>query len=174
MIDKTTVVFYNCFMDQLIIRKFRKTMRALERETGMLLEGETACCSVTVAQCHLLLEMESRGSSSLQELADALALDKSTLSRTVDSLVREGWAERAEDSSNRRKVSLTLTASGREKCDSINALCDGEYRSLFARISDDKHAMILESVGIIARAMEENRKSISAAEKNGGESCCAE
>lgn len=155
------------------MRGFRRAMRSLERETGMLLAGETACCSVTVAQCHLLLEMEARGTSNLQELADALALDKSTLSRTVDSLVREGWAERRADPSNRRKVSLSLTASGQEKCNQINAKCDDEYRSLLARIPADKHALILEAVGSIAHAMEEARKEKAESGNGGSPLCCA-
>ncbi|HPO03581.1 MAG: MarR family transcriptional regulator [Spirochaetales bacterium] len=160
-------------MNKQTIRRFRKSMRSLERETGMLLAGETACCSVTVAQCHLMLEMEERGPSSLQDLADALALDKSTLSRTADSLVREGWAERTEDETNRRKISLVLTGTGRGKCDYIHALCDGQYRALFARIPADKHEAVLESVALIAAAMAEERTEGGAGKAKGADSCCA-
>ncbi len=144
-------------MRKLDLPLFRKYMRMLERETGLLLSEETACCGVTVAQCHLLLEIEIRGPSSLQDLADALALDKSTLSRTADSLVREGFTERVQDERNRRKITLSLTSKGQEKCDTINSLCNAQYRALFAHIPEEKTAVVMEAVEILAHAMETNR-----------------
>ncbi len=146
-------------MNQLEIISFRRDMRTLERESGILLAGETSCCSVTVAQCHLLLEMEALGPSSLQEIADSLSLDKSTLSRTVDSLVREGLVERHPDADNRRKVSLSLTESGRDKCAYINTLCNGQYKEVFARIPKDRRAIVMEGIALLAAAMRDKRNT---------------
>ncbi len=152
-------------MNQLEIRSFRRDMRRIEREAGILVAGETSCCSVTVAQCHLLLEMEALGPSSLQDLADSLSLDKSTLSRTVDSLVRDGLIERLPDADNRRKVSLSLTGPGREKCDYINSLCNGQYEEVLALIPEDKRDSVMEGIRLLAAAMLKKR--------NGGtRSCC--
>jgi len=133
-------------------------MRKIERETGILIAGETACCSVTVAQCHLLMEMEMRGPSSLQDIADALSLDKSTLSRTVDSLVQAGLIERVPDKDNRRKVSLSLTGAGKEKCTFINTLCNGQYEDIFSFVPEDKLPVVMEGISILATAMVQKRK----------------
>jgi hypothetical protein len=76
------------------IREFRKHLRQLEREVGYSMASETACCGVTLAQCHHLLEVDARGSTSITELATALELDKSTLSRTVDGACRAGLLSR--------------------------------------------------------------------------------
>ena len=152
-------------MNQLTIQSFRRDMRKVERETGILIAGETACCSVTVAQCHLLMEMEMRGPSSLQDIADSLSLDKSTLSRTVESLVQAGLVERITDKDNRRKVSLSLTDTGKEKCTFINTLCNDQYEDIFSFVPEDKLPVVMEGISILAAAMVQKRKE-------GGPPCC--
>jgi DNA-binding MarR family transcriptional regulator len=95
-----------------VLRSFRAKLRILEREIGRCLEDQTDCCGVTVAQCHVLLELDGLGSVNLKAIADRLELDKSTLSRAVDSLVQLGLAARKEDPENRRQQIISLTKSG--------------------------------------------------------------
>jgi DNA-binding MarR family transcriptional regulator len=151
------------------ISTFRRGLRRLEAEIGMNLSGETSCCGVTMAQCHLLLEIDRyRGTAgtSLTELANDLRADKSALSRTLDSLVREGLASRAENPENRRKISVVLTEKGEAKADYINGLCDESYAGVLSRIPEDKREMILESVTLLAETMRKARK------KEDKPSCC--
>lgn len=143
--------------DLSIVRGFRRSLRTLEREVGLALERETDCCGVTAAQCHFLLETEDRSSSSLGELAEALSLDPSTLSRTADGLRGAGYVRRDQDPENRRKVSIALTDAGRSKVDSIHALCDASCRRLFAFIPAEKRAAVVESIGLLADAMRRKR-----------------
>lgn len=147
------------------IQDFRRKLRRLEAEISLNLSGETECCGVTVAQCHLLLETEYLKNASLQSLADCLEVDKSTLSRTVDALVKSGFIRRDEDPENRRKVSISLTEAGAEKVDTINRLCDESYAVIFSCIPEDKHRQVMESVGLLAGAMKEIRT-------REGHSCC--
>ena len=46
------------------------------------------------------------------DLAEALGLHPSTLSRNADRLVAGGWVSRVENPDNRRETLLTLTAAG--------------------------------------------------------------
>jgi DNA-binding MarR family transcriptional regulator len=149
------------------IAEFRRALRLLENEIGINLSGETECCGVTTAQCHLILELERyRDGTSLTDLAESLRTDKSALSRTLDSLVRDGLATRVENPENRRKISAALTKAGTAKADFINGLCNASYEDVFARIPKEKHDQIVESVGIIAEAMRSARK------KESDTSCC--
>ena len=50
----------------------------------MLDRGDAICCGVSLTQCHTIVEIAKAGSISLNELADILTLDKSTVSRTVE------------------------------------------------------------------------------------------
>jgi DNA-binding MarR family transcriptional regulator len=140
------------------IRAFRRDLRVLEREMELTLSLQTGCCGVTVAQCHLLLEVELRGQTSITELASVLELDKSTLSRSVDGLCRAGLLDRETDPSSRRQQVISLTARGKAKTESINGLCDRFYTRLIDSIPSDKRQAAREVVSLIAAAMKTVRQ----------------
>jgi DNA-binding MarR family transcriptional regulator len=149
---------------------FRRHVRALEREVVRELEAETQCCGVTVAQCHLLLEL-SDSTLSLTGLASFLDLDASTVSRTVDSLVRAGLVERAPDLADRRSVRLALTAAGRQKVSLINSACNRYYAELLGELSAAEREHVVKGVSILGRCMQGSRHKadgcLSAAPKEG-------
>ncbi len=126
--------------------------------------SDTGCCGVSLAQCHILLEVETRGTASVTGLASALDLDKSTLSRAVEAMCRRGWLGRATDPENRRQQIITMTAAGRDKAASINEMCDASYTRLFSCIPPSKWGSVVESVELLAGAMRGMRKS-------GGSAC---
>jgi DNA-binding MarR family transcriptional regulator len=73
----------------------------------------------------------------MSELADFSAVDRTTLTRTVDQLVESGLVERATPREDRRQVVLTLTEAGRETCQrSLQAIFDVN-RELASDMSDD-------------------------------------
>ena len=141
---------------------FRRELRGLEREVMRQLEADTRCCGVTVSQCHTLLELAA-SNLSLTGLAGALELDASTLSRTVDTLVRAGLVARTEDHSDRRLIQLTLTAAGRAKVDFIDEKCNQYYAELLAGMSERDKRGALRTVGLLAERMRSLR----------GTSCCS-
>jgi DNA-binding MarR family transcriptional regulator len=61
---------------------------------------------------HALGDMEAE--VTVKELSDELGLSLPGTSRTVDSLLRRGWAERREDTVDRRMKRVRLTPAGRE------------------------------------------------------------
>ncbi len=140
------------------ITSYRRALRKLESEIAATLASETLCCQVSVAQCHLLLETEFQKEASLTELSDELNLDASTLSRTADSLVRDGLLERRVNPENRRKVAIRLSPAGQAKADQINTLCNADADSVFAAIPPDKQAQVIESVQLLAEAMKRKRQ----------------
>jgi DNA-binding MarR family transcriptional regulator len=149
------------------IRDFRKSLRILEQEVDLSMASETGCCGVTLAQCHILLEVDQRGRTSVTELAALLELDKSTMSRTVDTMCRAGLLNRETDPSNRRQQIISLTEEGRLKSDRINDLCDTSYTRLFDFIPADKRRMVVESAALLAHAMRQRRKDPASA-------CCTD
>ena len=141
------------------VRALRKDLRLLEREVELTLASQTGCCNVTVAQCRLLLEVELRGRTSVTELAGALELDKSTLSRAVDGLFRAGLLQREPDPASRRQQVISLTPGGKAKAASINELCDGFYARILDSIPQGKRESALESVALMGNAMRNVRKA---------------
>ena len=142
------------------IAAFRRQLRVLEGEVMRQLERETRCCGVTVSQCHTLLELAA-SSLSLTGLAGALDLDASTLSRTVDSLVRAGLVDRTEDPSDRRLIRLALTADGRDKVAFIDEKCNQFYADLLAGMSERDKRGVLRGVGLLSERMRSLRGTAS-------------
>jgi len=153
-------------MEQRDIRGFRRDLRALEREVMLALTEDTDCCGITVSQCHLLLEAEGRGSTTVTELASLLALDKSTLSRTVEGMRRRGYLSRTTDPDHRRQQIIRLTGKGGAKAGAINATCDASHERLFDFIPAGKRDMVVEAVALLAAAMRQRRIQPDSA-------CCA-
>ncbi len=132
-------------------RRFRRHLREIERAVARGLKDQTTCCGVTLAQCHTLLELEDMGSPRIVELAVKLGLDASTLSRTIDSLVKSGLVSRTENPRNRRSSLVSLTAEGRTTCTRINQMCNQFYSRIFARIPAAEHAKLLDAVELLSR-----------------------
>lgn len=149
------------------IREFRQNLRVLEREVELSMASEAGCCGVTFAQCHLLLEVERRGRTSVTELASLLELDKSTLSRTVDAAFRAGLIDRTVDPASRRQQVISLTDRGRETAETINSQCDTSYTRLFDFIPRDERSAVVRAVALLADAMRQKRRNPEAA-------CCVD
>jgi DNA-binding MarR family transcriptional regulator len=142
-----------------VLREFRRNLRALEREIAFALDEQSRCCGVSVAQCHLLLELETMGAASIGKFATSLDLDPSTLSRTADGLVKLALISRVDDSENRRRQILNLKPKGHDVVYRINALCDAYYDELLELIPGTKRKTVFESLALLAGAMMERRKA---------------
>jgi len=130
-------------MDTHKIRQFRRTLRKLERLIE--LQQRFCCSGATLAQCHVLLEVEELGQATTGQLADSLGLDKSTLSRTVDGLVNLGLLKRLSNPQDRRTIPLLLTDQGKTICNAINTSSNAFYAQIIERIPQNLRQQVIES-----------------------------
>jgi len=135
------------------VRAFRRTVRRIERLLAFDLKDTCFSCGVTLAQCHTLLDLEGAGRATVGDLADRMELDKSTLSRTVDGLVRLGKIRRVPHPDDRRAVTLTLTAEGRKTCARIHAVNDRLFEEVLAALPAGKADGIVAALEEFARAL---------------------
>lgn len=140
-------------MDSNFLKFFREKIRTLEREIVKQIKEDTSCCGITLSQCHILLEVESKKEMFIKDLAKVMGLDKSTLSRTVESMVNSGLLKRDIKSSDRRSAAIVLTERGKVFASNINNICNEYYRKLFEIIPEDKHLFILDAISILSDAM---------------------
>lgn len=68
---------------------------------------------VTVPQWRVLVLIYTRGPMNLASLAAELGVNPSNASRTCDRLARGGLLDRREAETDRRNITLTMTAAGR-------------------------------------------------------------
>jgi DNA-binding MarR family transcriptional regulator len=140
-------------VDSKAIERFRAKLREIERSVWIQTKSEALCCGVTLAQCHAILEIGAAGGLKLKDLASRLGLDNSTLSRTVESLVRDGLVERTPNEKDRRASVIRLNEKGRTARDRINATWNRICRDMFRSTPREKHQSLVESVSILAELL---------------------
>jgi len=141
---------------QLESKQLRELIRTLERKLGVLEDGEMACCGISMAQCHALVEIGRAGSISLVDLAGLLNLDTSTMSRTVNNLVNSNMAERELDPSDRRYITIRLTPEGMEQFSGIESSMGTYFMQIYSAIPAESRAQVLESLQILLKAITES------------------
>lgn len=132
------------------IRQFRRSLRRFERLVTY--QFKNCSCGVTFAQCLILLEIEEHGQATMGQLATQLRLDGSTLSRTVDGLVRSGLAERVNDDHDRRVVRMRLTPEGSSVCEAIHKENDACCRQLMQKIPESRRGAVIRNFETLVQA----------------------
>jgi DNA-binding MarR family transcriptional regulator len=89
---------------------------------------------LTITQCYLLECLHRRGALTLNQLADEMLLDKSTLSRIVDALEAKGAVTRRPHPSDGRSSHLGLTAAGRRSYLKVEADLVSENATLLREL----------------------------------------
>ena len=141
-------------MDEKDSLRLLDSRRHLEQKLGVLEEDRFSCCGVSLAQCHALVEIGRAGRLSLMELAALLNLDTSTMSRTVEKLVKGKLARREADVNDRRYIRIYLTEKGKELHAIIEEQMKAYYDKVLADIPADKRAQVLESLELLCNAID--------------------
>ena len=119
-----------------------------------LAERDLICCgTVTVPQC-VCLQALLPTPLEAGPLAERLGNSPSAATRLVDGLVKRGWVERARDATDRRRVQVQLTESGRAQALELRALTAQTVAAVMARIPTGQHAQIAESLRLVRGAVE--------------------
>ncbi|WP_235910784.1 MarR family winged helix-turn-helix transcriptional regulator [Heliobacterium mobile] len=140
--------------DGVSAKELREIIRQLERKLGILEKNEMGCCGVSFAQCHAIVEIGRGKKVSLNLLADSLGLDSSTMSRTVNNLVNNGFVQRELDPGDRRYVTIQLTESGNKVFQHVEETMNNYFQGVWERIPNDKRAQILDSFQILLTAFQ--------------------
>ena len=89
------------------------------------------------------LHVLSSGPLTQREIATRVQVEDQTMSRTLDRLERCGYVQRRRDAEDRRRVVVTLTASGRRTC----------LRASDVSVAEGFFADTVEDVEVLRRAL---------------------
>lgn len=134
----------------------RELIRVLVRNLGILEKGESSCCGATISNCHAIVEIGREEEISLNELSELLNLDNSTMSRTVNNLVKQGFVIRDIHSEDRRYVKIKLTDEGHKVFKTIETSMEAYYKNILNSIPEDKREQVLDSLILLVSAVEKN------------------
>lgn len=152
-------------MDRKLVIRFRKVFQGLE--SAISAQVASCCPGLTMAQCQLLLALGDVGRSTVSQLAERLDLDRSTVSRTVEGLVRLGVVSRRRGSRDRRVVLIGLSAKGKSLCQSINDASENYYTRVLELIpAEDLDAVVERFTQLVDAFVRQE------ARRKNGAGCC--
>lgn len=116
-----------------------------------------SCCGVSVGQCQVMLEIGLAEEINLSELANQLNLDSSTMSRTINNLVEQGFVERSADPQDRRYVKIKLSEKGFAFYQNMEEKITLYFTNVLQSIPAAKRGEVVESLGLLLNAFSENK-----------------
>lgn len=124
----------------------------LEDQIGFVLRRVTqrhlalfsaAIPQVTTTQWAVIARLFELGSMSQNHLGREAAMDAATVKGVVDRLVREGLVETAPDPDDKRRLTVALTAAGRDLFQAQLAAAAGVSEATLAPLSEEERAQVL-------------------------------
>lgn len=143
------------------IQRVRDASRRLVRELGFM-RPTLAGTDLHASAVHALIELGRRRAITATELAETLALEKSSISRLVRKLIDAGEiAEAASDRDARAKL-LSLTARGRRTLAQIDAFAERQVRGALGPLGPAARRNIASGLAAYAHALERRRRQPAA------------
>ncbi|HEY3229705.1 MAG TPA: MarR family transcriptional regulator, partial [Roseiflexaceae bacterium] len=100
-----------------------------------------------------MLEILRRGSCSLSGLAAMHHVTPSTMSRSIDVLVRKGWVTRENDPHDRRQVILSLTEEGRAAHAAVNQHTQEMLAQLLEQLDEQERARLYDGLSVLQKLL---------------------
>ena len=116
---------------------------------------------LTAKQASVLDHLDPAEPVTLFDLAMHMGVTPSTMSLSIDRLVRLGYVKREKDKKDGRKTHLTLTSQG-EKVKNAHSVLDlAVVESVLGRLDVKERKLALDGLGLLAYAAELEMKSKS-------------
>lgn len=153
-----TLIFTGVIMlDTNTLLELRTNIQKFIRIFGLLDQNVTPCgFPLSVSQVYSLQELENT-SMSITELAQGLHLERSSVSRLVDGMVKEGFIKRDINDSNRREMVLSLTEKGISTINQVREQSVKFYQDILGDLSDNDQTLIVEAFKVITVALIKKR-----------------
>jgi DNA-binding MarR family transcriptional regulator len=112
-------------------------------------------------QASILDHLDEVEPTSMTNLAEHMGVTVATMSIAIDRLERRGYARRARDSRDRRRVLLRLTGAGVRVREATSVLDPDRVKQTLARLSKADRARALQGLVLLARAADAYMKTAS-------------
>lgn len=129
------------------------TARLVARTLTQLYDSALRGTGLEAPQFALLLTLDRAGPLSQAALGRRYALDKTTVSRNVRWLERQGWV-RGEDGSDRRERRFALTRAGRERLEAARPRWRAAQQELRAEMREADWKALFAAFSAVATAAE--------------------
>lgn len=133
-----------------MIQNLTRSLKIFERSE---ITGE----GFTISQCYVMTYLLKGGSLSMNELSDKMNLDKSTITRVVGNLVRDGFIDKHPSEEDGRVMLASLTAEGKQAAMDLQNKVNKYYRDIIEQLPEGKVMQVVSSVNLLLAALRKVR-----------------
>lgn len=108
--------------------------------------------SISLAQFRLLVVLSTRGHRKVMELAEALGVNPSSATRTVDRLYEAGLVDRQPNPLSRREMQISLTKSGQRVVRDVTRRRREEIARIVAKMPHTHQRGLVRALTAFSRA----------------------
>lgn len=137
-----------------------RTFMKLVRQYQFRDREEICCHGISVSQCYALAHIRDEGSATMSEVATALHLDLSTITRLADQLEEKELIRRVRAEEDRRVIRMSLTRKGQGVLDAIEGDLVAEYRAVLQGIPPASRRSVLDAIDGLRVAFEARRSAV--------------
>ena len=140
------------------VLELREVIQQFIRSFGLLEQTRTPCgFSLSLSQVFALQEIEKQ-TLTITELAEKLQLERSSVSRLVDVLVKEDFVFRELNQNNRREVVLSLTEKGTRSIQRLRDQSVQFYNTILDKMSEQEQDLFFQSIKTFTQSLNEARR----------------
>lgn len=141
---------------------FLNDMSTIVRFSHIFMNRSLMTSDVTSSENYILLYLFSKDKVTQEDIAAYFAIDKGSISKSVNSLVKKGYVEKIENPDNRRANLVSLTKLGRSTFEENDKLLKEWHKSVMQGITIKEFEQLKD---ILARMAENARKTIETLEE---------
>lgn len=138
------------------INELRQNARTVVRELGLLNDAYFEI-GVTLAERHLLIELNAQGQSTVSEIAQLFLLDKSTASRLIARAEKKGYIRSDADGKDKRKRIIQLTELGRATLNAFEPIAFAQTRDALIALTPEEAALVHQGISLYAKGLKQSR-----------------
>ena len=132
--------------------EFYRVFSELARGYQLRDKDDTCRHGISVSQCYALDYVDAHEAVTMGELASALYLDLSTVTRAVDQLVQRRFVKRESDQSDRRICRIRGTTKGSRLIETIRSDMIARHRAILAELSPEARKGAIDTVSSLLEA----------------------
>lgn len=133
----------------------REIFHVLTTRFGLL---DKNCCvvgdhEISLVQSHILYEIDRQFEPSMQQIAESLAMDITTFSRQIQTLINQELVKKTPSPLDKRVSILSLTVQGKFVATNIDHSMNAYLEEVFSQMNEFERETVLRSLKLLNEAM---------------------
>jgi DNA-binding MarR family transcriptional regulator len=145
-------------MDNLNILRKLDDLSNFRRGISRSLNTSALHLSINKTQKQVLMAILRTTENNMTDLSEQIGLEKSTLTRTIDSLIEEGLVTRSPGIQDRRTITCALTERGQDIANKLDQIMREHLENILSSLSENERLELNEKLSDCIRLLKSQER----------------